>query len=214
MPGVFQHRPRCEEGWHDGIFLGLNERADELIKGAAAGAVKTRSMKRKPAEEKWIKKLLQEINYHPWGDTSKPDVPIERPPVEEQQGGGEAQVNPGIFTPSMPPARGFLISREDIKDMTSEGATPGCRGCQAALGGGRAAGRTSFRRSRVKNHLQRVEQGRRFEEAVSLEDEQSRDDEGAQRRQEPGHGQNQRKGSSRRISTSRQDGEKHNSDRQ
>ena len=103
--------------------------------------------------------MLEQIAHYPRGPTKK-HASIEKAHIEDQSD-RKVRVDDTAFRPEIPVAKSLYICRDDIRAMADKsGATPGCRGCQAALSGERAVGYSILQSSRGTNFSQ-SEQGRR-----------------------------------------------------
>jgi hypothetical protein len=52
--------------WSDGVFLGFRSQSGEVIVGTEDGVMKTRTVRRKPEEERWHEENLKMVGGVPW----------------------------------------------------------------------------------------------------------------------------------------------------
>lgn len=193
--------------WEDGVFLGYRSTSGETIVGTASGVMRTRTVRRKPEDERWSAKNLDMVIGVPWKPDGKSqdrdpedrmpnvliepalaDVPIERPVVSE------------------PTPRRLYVR---TKDVEKHGPSEGCPGCRALLRGGKTQTHSETCRKRIAKALEdggeaevRLKAQRRredefFEKALRRADEargqkrrgeEADDSERAARREESGRG--------------------------
>ena len=91
--------------------MGVNGRTDEYIIGTETGTTMTRTIKRRPDQDKWKPELIVKINYYPWDP--KPRTEDKKPPIKLDDRIPPEEM-PTTFTPPVPQARRVYISRDDI----------------------------------------------------------------------------------------------------
>ena len=52
--------------WEDGVYLGVKAKSGELIVGDKKGVWKTRTIQRKPMEERWMPEAAEMVVGVPW----------------------------------------------------------------------------------------------------------------------------------------------------
>ena len=127
-PGLYKYDDR----WGEGVFLGIRARSNEVYIGTPEGVIKTRTIHRKPLDERWKPQVVQAIRGTPW-DLVAPDPP---------ELAAEQQLRPIVdgsqpLLPESPEAasegehryNSFKIFKSDLKEF---GYTPNCPGCSAA----------------------------------------------------------------------------------
>ena len=117
--------------WEDGIFLGVKGSSGECIVGDGNGVWKTRTLTRRPLEERWDKGALGLVGGVPWrvndddpkadGEAMKMDIPSEARQATEQEREEMAQA---------PIPRNFYITKEHL---TKYGDSQDCPGCKSSL---------------------------------------------------------------------------------
>ena len=143
--------------WEEGVFLGDKGRTSEIIIGAGVGIYRTRSIKRKPQEEKWsVQNIRGGVFGVPWEKTvsnlkdNLEQVRVREFTEEEKRLFEEEKAK------EIPKAPLRLTIR--IADIIQHGATVGCGGCKSAI-------------KQSKNRLPHTVRCRsRFEKLLSDED--------------------------------------------
>ena len=121
--------------WEDGIFLGVKGSSGEYIVGDGNEVWKTRTLMRRPLEERWDKGALGLVGGVPWrvndddpkadGEATKMDIPSGARQATEQEKEEMAQA---------PIPRNFYITKEYL---TKYGYRQDCPGCKSLLRGRR-----------------------------------------------------------------------------
>ena len=121
--------------WKDGIFLGVKGTTNEIIIGSGEGIYRTRTILRKPVDERWREDLVKKVQGVPWkksendpqvdGESmkSRPLSEEEKRVLEERQKDREAEA---------PAPKRFGSS---VKDIIENGVTVKCGGCRSAIQG-------------------------------------------------------------------------------
>eukprot|EP00959_Pyramimonas_sp_CCMP1952_P283044 5916182-Pyramimonas_sp.AAC.2 len=140
--------------WESGVFLGINDKSQELIRGTPKGARKSHECERKGSEEEiWNLEELNAMQGLPW----QPDpntagmevqariiVPMDLPEQELK----DPETGPFI-------ARGIAVKRHEYLQM---GPTHGCYGCRCLVRGDKDhKPHNAERRARVIEWLKRQE---------------------------------------------------------
>ena len=119
--------------WEDGIFLGVKGSSGEFIVGDKQGVWKTRTMRRRPIEERWSAENLELVGGVPWrmseadknadGEALKLEVPeAVRMAPEEERAEEEELVVP----------RNVYLKKADFE---VHGYSKDCKGCKSVLRG-------------------------------------------------------------------------------
>lgn len=136
--------------WNDGVFLGIKGKTGEYIVGDAKGVWKTRTLQRKPLEERWPSSNAELIRWTPWRlseeDAKMDGEKLEVIRVEPRFEGEERE--PGVEFGTVP-RRGKIMR----KDLEEHGYTAGCEGCKAALAGKQARAHSEKCRKRFEEIL-------------------------------------------------------------
>ena len=73
--------PAPEAKFQEGIWLGLDQRTEEVIIGTPSGIVKCRSVRRRPEPERWNTDAVLAIRGTPWEPTPGVDPELLRAAV-------------------------------------------------------------------------------------------------------------------------------------
>ena len=121
--------------WEDGVYLGIKALTGEIIVGNSKGVWRTRTVRRRPFEERWSPSNLSMIAGVPWcvhGDDDNQDGEKLRIVGEDEEGFGiEVPLGDPPAT-EMPQPRNVGIRRTDLEKY---GYTPRCAGCASILRG-------------------------------------------------------------------------------
>ena len=123
--------------WEDGVYLGLKSTTGETIVGTTSGVWKTRSVQRRPMDERWKAEALSMIGGVPWRvrdddpnvDGEKLDCEATEPVVMKQ---AEENAELGGFLENEQVVRTFGIKGRDFE---KHGYTKACPGCLSILRG-------------------------------------------------------------------------------
>ena len=136
--------------WEDGIFLGVKGTTGEMFVGDAKGVWRTRTIRRKPFEERWGRENLKLVGGVPWkmneevvgdGEKMKDEVVIMDKDYKERR-----QVEDHVKIP-----RAVFIKEKDLEEF---GFTKGCPGCVAVMRGTTRQAHTEGCRARMENNLE------------------------------------------------------------
>ena len=118
--------------WEDGIYLGVKATTAEVIVGNRNGVWLTRTVRRKPAKERWDRSNLEMVVAVPWrkneddpkmdGERLKSEVIVMDKEYKEKL---EAEEH-------VPVPKRVYISRENLEEF---GFTARCPGCMSLLRG-------------------------------------------------------------------------------
>ena len=133
LPQEYKDQPKLDSKFLEGNFIGVKEDTDELIIGTQHGIFISRSMKRRPLEQRWNPAAIKAIHGTPWkpyahtsDDALRSSLPANTSVPPALPGGvPEHVVQPDAE--SVP--RRLRIERRDLEKM---GYTPGCPGCYSA----------------------------------------------------------------------------------
>ena len=165
--------PKMQERFHEGIFLGMRMRLDEIIVGTADGVIKARTIRRRPKGEQWSAEELKNMKGTPSmpvpgvqsdNITSRVGREAEdeeegRPQVEEEPNeDGDVQQEPVTreknWAREEPMLRKMYVRRSDIVRFKG---TPGCPGCKAIEEGARPKPHNDRCRARIRQELEKDE---------------------------------------------------------
>ena len=118
--------------WEDGIYLGVKGTTGEIIVGTTKGIWRTRTLQRRPIEDRWSADAMAMVGGVPWR-TSEEDPKMDGEKLETIE---LPKMDPQViedtrsFVDAEP--RTFGIKRSDFEH---HGYTRGCAGCKAILRG-------------------------------------------------------------------------------
>ena len=138
--------------WREGVFLGVKGSTGEYIVGDERGVWRTRTIQRKPVEERWQKSNLDLVVGVPWkknGDDEKADGEMLKTEVIYMDEGYRERMEMKARDEPPIPRRGD-IRRTDLED---HGYTANCKGCQAILKGKARQGHSEECRKRMEDLL-------------------------------------------------------------
>ena len=115
--------------WEDGVFLGVKGSTAELIVGDRRGIFLTRTMRRKPEEERWSADNLELVSGIPWRTGPEEEGYGEAMRLDLETLDKDYNVRSDARD-ELPAPRRIYISREDLRQY---GYTKACLGCISVL---------------------------------------------------------------------------------
>ena len=116
--------------WDDGVFLGIKGTTNGIIVGTKADIFRTRSVARKPMQERWDTDNLDLLGVVPWRKSDDdPNVDGEKLEGREMTQEEKDELKEMIEFKKIIPRR-FSIR---VQDIDKHGVTEGCGGCKALL---------------------------------------------------------------------------------
>jgi hypothetical protein len=147
-------KSQLQDRWHEGIFLGVQDRSDEVLVGTREGVFKARTLRRLDGVQRRDPDLVKSLRGVPWqpvpgeenaGEVGaagqSPVIYIANEPV------GEPAELPPPVAPRAFARRSLYVKKEDIEKY---GSTAGCPGCIAIELGARAAAHGAECRARIE----------------------------------------------------------------
>ena len=130
---------KAEARMKEGFWLGVQTRSDEAIIGTADGVIKSRTVRRRPADRRWDGEGLLQVRGEPRrpapgreDEEILPEDPGTAPPRPEQE------VAPRAWEPILRPEKNEAQDDKPPRSwyireaLTNKyGPTPGCPGCRA-----------------------------------------------------------------------------------
>ena len=150
--------------WEDGIFLGVKGSSGEFIVGDKQGVWKTRTMMRRPVEERWSAENLELVGGVPWrtseedknadGEALRREVPeaVKMAPEEEKE-------EEEIVVP-----RNIYLRKSDFE---AHGYSRDCKGCRAVLRGAARTPHSAECRKRMMAAMAGDERVKRAEDRMN-----------------------------------------------
>ena len=142
--------------FHFGIYLGRSGFSNEVVVGTEHGAVRVRTVRRLPEEDRWDAKFIESIVGTPWapdgrGEDKPIGVKISLPEMTKED---ERLAKTDIA--AEPVVRRAYLRRSDFE---RHGFTDGCQGCRALQRGERAVMHWEKCRLRIENLIKNTEAG-------------------------------------------------------
>ena len=116
--------------WEDGVYLGVRGQSGELIVSDQKGVWKTRTVQRKPFEDRWPGTGHEMIIKVPWAE-EEGEKADETEKLVTEMTEGEKEAEKHVEPEDKVPAR-FYIRKMDLE---KHGYTANCPGCKAVLRG-------------------------------------------------------------------------------
>ena len=107
--------------WADAVFLGYHRSSNSYIVGHDNGVTMSRSIVRRPVENRWCAETLSGIKATPWSLYERPEPEVRFREPTDQTTGDEPR------TASLPSLRAMRINK---KDLDKYGYTVECRQCR------------------------------------------------------------------------------------
>ena len=158
---VGNHLAKLTSLWEDGIFLGVKGSSGEFIVGNKLGVWKTRTMRRRPAEERWNVENLELVGGVPWkaSEEDKEDVLRGEVPQAVRMDPEEEKEEEDIVVP-----RNIYLRKSDFE---THGYSKDCKGCRAVLRGAARTPHTEECRKRMMEALKGDERVQRAENRMN-----------------------------------------------
>ena len=134
--------------WRTGVYVGVRGRSGEIVVQDSTGTWRTRTVRRRPLEERWDAKYADEVVKVPWVKADgKEDIAEEK--VGLRMNDEEFENEAAKEVPEIVP-RNFYIK---AKDFEEHGYTSGCPGCASLIRGGARRGHAKECRKRMEDIL-------------------------------------------------------------
>lgn len=150
----------------EGVYLGHKTLSSESIVGNKDGVLKTRTVRRMPAEERWSHALVMEVAGAPWKcspqvDEAEQVIQNDLPPPPSISPTVPVEPAPALFREEAP--RKVYVKTDVLKKI---GYTPGCLGCRALQEGRTRVGHSDRCRQRAVETMKETAAGRECLSAV------------------------------------------------
>ena len=117
--------------WEDGLYVGIRGQSGELIVSDREGVWRTRTVQRKPIEDRWPEGAYEMIQTTPWTDAEEDEMQAETEKFVTEMTEAEKEAEKQVELEDKIPAR-FYIRKVDLE---KNGYTANCPECRAALRG-------------------------------------------------------------------------------
>ena len=150
--------PAPEAKFQEGIWLGLDQRTEEVIIGTPSGIVKCRSVRRRPEPERWNTDAVLAIRGTPWEPTPGVDPELLRAAVRPPQ---DVDSPLGLEVPVAEPGLGARRANLFAADFVKHGYTQGCGACRSLQESGSSRkGHNHLCRVRMEAELMKSPEGK------------------------------------------------------
>ena len=155
---------KLSSSWRNGVFLGVKGKSGELVVSDGKGVWKTRTIQRKPLDERWDQTSADLVKHYPWNnnDGESRAEPPEPLAVRMRDDEVEAERNAGEKQEVVP--RNFYIKTRDLHE---HGFTAECPGCISILRGKVRQAHSAVCRKRMEGLLKNTERYKRADERIT-----------------------------------------------
>ena len=115
---------KLSSSWEHGVYLGVRGKSGEIIVTNGEGVWKTRTIQRKPADERWLPSSAELVKMSPWSKKDEQDKGNDIP-VAIKMREDEAEIEKQVPGREAVP-RNFYISAKDLKEHGFSAKCPGC----------------------------------------------------------------------------------------
>jgi hypothetical protein len=127
LPDKHNKDNKLDDIFSDGIYLGISLRNGEYYIGTPIAVVGSRTIMRRPLEDKWDKEFIDNIRGVPWNLEPSAAEQIKLHIAPEFDDIATERID-AKADPVMPSVRRTKLA---AKDFTKHGFTPKCAGCNA-----------------------------------------------------------------------------------
>jgi hypothetical protein len=138
--------------WREGVFVGVRGQSGEIMVSTKDGIFKTRTVQRRPQEERWSAASAAEVVWVPWW-LNQADPKCDGEKLETVQLSEKTVVEERAEAERIVPTR-FAISKDDL---LKHGYSAKCPGCKAILRGTARQGHSEECRKRMAREMSEVE---------------------------------------------------------
>ena len=149
---------KLDVSWQDGVFMGYPSLSGEVVVETADGVLRTRTVRRRPEEQRWTSDCLDMVGGLPWKPNPSDDLGGEvMPAIDMPMAELEVEIR------RLECCEGEIVPRRlDLRtrDFKEHGATRGCKGCIAMARGGKGVTHTEACRQRMTEAIAETDEGR------------------------------------------------------
>ena len=138
--------------WQKGVFVGVRGQSGEIAISTKGGVFKTRTVQRRPLDERWTSTSADEVAWVPWW-TSEADPQCDGERLETVKLSEKTVVEEKVEAERAVPTR-FAIKKDDL---LKHGYSAKCPGCKAILSGTARQGHSEECRKRMAREMSDVE---------------------------------------------------------
>ena len=164
MGRVAGRMAKLEVSWQDGVFFWYRSLSGEVVVGTADGVLRTRTVRRRPEEQRWTSDCLDKVGGLPWKPIPSDDLGGEvMPAIDMLMAEPEVEIRrPEYCEGEIVPRRLYLRTR----DFKEHGATRSCKGCIAMARGGKEVPHTEACRKSMMEAIAETDECRERAEAA------------------------------------------------
>ena len=149
--------PHPEARFQEGVWLGLDQRTEEVWIGTPSGIIKCRTVRRRPEPERWSSEAAMAVRGTPWEPTPGVDPDLLQAAVRPPP---DVDGVPNVSVPVAEPGLGARRARLLAKDFEKYGYTGGCPACrQLQEGGPTRKGHNQLCRARMEAEIVKEPEG-------------------------------------------------------
>jgi hypothetical protein len=138
--------------WKEGVFVGVRGQSGEIAISTKDGVFNTRTVQRRPQDERWSATSVDEVAWVPWW-LNEADPKCDGEKLETVKLSEKAVVEERVEAERAVPTR-FAISKDDL---LKHGYSAKCPGCKAILRGTARQGHSEECRKRMAREMSDVE---------------------------------------------------------
>lgn len=153
MPVDVHQHGKLAARTQDGVYLGVNMSTEESYVGTGTGIYTSRSLHRKPIDERWVANEILGVRGTPWRPCLRTDDNNIRARLPDDQE-TEQQRRERLLGDDGQTTRQFKIANRDI---ITYGATPHCTGCHSQSHNMKAKPHTIAYRERFQQLMEQDE---------------------------------------------------------
>ena len=154
---------KLSSSWREGVFLGVKGKSGELVVSDGNGIWKTRTIQRRPMDERWDQSSLDLVKYHPWTIGNAGESKIAPEPAAVKMGHDEMEAERDQVEQEVIP-RNYYIK---TKELQEHGFTAKCPGCISILRGKARQAHSAECRKRMEEILKNTERYKRADERIA-----------------------------------------------
>ena len=111
--------------WEDGLYLGIRGQSGELIVSDREGVWRTRTVQRKPIEDRWPEDAYEMIQKTPWADAEKDEMQGETEKLVTEMTEAEKEAEKQGRARGQDSWRGSTSARSTWRSMATRRIVPG-----------------------------------------------------------------------------------------
>ena len=148
---------KLESLWMEGIMVGYKANTGEFMVANSEGVSKTRNLRRRPVEERWVKEPVESLKFMPWKVRDQGPAAAAALRDQQHQPRVEIEVDKSLGEDIPLPSRAEPVPRKVYLTkaiLNKYGMTDGCVGCTNAAIGGTGIAHSEECRKRIEKAMQ------------------------------------------------------------